>query len=96
MPHEERRKEVGLPVRPFLYTLSQIATLLSMSEDMLHRRIIYYEGRSVHRKQPDELQFINIAKVGTKPAIWMCSEEEFVRWMKYKGFKVRDSSWARR
>lgn len=96
MPHEEWRKEIGLPVRPFLYTLSQIATLLSMSEDMLHRRIIFYEGRSVHRRKPDELQFINIAKRDEKPAIWMCSEEELVRWARFKGFKVRDSSWARK
>lgn len=96
MPHEESRKEVGLPVRPFLYTLDQIAGLLSMSKDTLHRLVIYYEGRSVHRRTPEDLQFINLAKRGVKPEVWRCSEEEFIRWMRFKGFKVRDSSWARK
>lgn len=95
MPTEEWRKEVGLPVRPFLYTIEQIAGLLSCSVDLLHRTIAYYEGRSVHRRRPMELHFVNIAKPEDKP-LWRCSEQELVRWMRFKQIKVYDSSWSRR
>jgi hypothetical protein len=95
MTHEDDRKEVSLPVRPFLYTHEQVAQILGMTENGLSNHVAFYEGASVHKYTPHDLKFINVGKPDDKK-IWRCEERELVRWMKLKGVKVRDASWARR
>lgn len=95
MSHEDNRKIVNLPVRPFLYSLNQVASILSVTVVYFRLNIAYYEGRSIHRQTPHDMRFINIAPEGQKP-VWRVAEQELVRWMRIKGYTVHDASWARR
>jgi hypothetical protein len=80
-------QDVGLPARPFLYTLDQIATLLAVELSSIKASYLYYEGRSsgIHRK--DTMRTRNIAPIGEKPD-WRVSEMEFTRWLRTKRFRV--------
>lgn len=80
---------VGLPVKPFFYTLDQIATLLSVEEDRLKKAYIYFDGRSTGRRRPDLMISVNIAPDTEKPE-WRVEQRELVRWMKAKGFKYHE------
>lgn len=80
------RHKVGLPPRPFLYTLDQIAAILSIREDTVRTRYIWYDGRSVGVRRKQEMLARNIADPDEKPD-WRVSEQEFIRWMQFKGFK---------
>jgi hypothetical protein len=44
--HDPSRR-VGLPMRPFLYTLDQISTLLEIDQRTLKLHYIFYEGLQV-------------------------------------------------
>ena len=54
---------VGLPQRPFLYTLDQIATLLASDEQTV-RASIHYEGRSVGARPVKKMLARNIRTGG--------------------------------
>ena len=95
MSHEEDRRVINLPVRPFLYSMPQVAGILSITIHHLQMNIAYYDGRSIHRQTPHDMKFINIAKEDKRP-VWRVAEQELIRWMKIKGFCVHDASWARR
>jgi hypothetical protein len=79
------RDKMELPPRPFLYTLDQLATILSLSEAKA-RAHVYFDGRSIGRKQTDQMMARNIAPATDKPD-WRIAEQELIRWMKHKGFK---------
>lgn len=81
------QQDVGLPPRPFLYTLDQIASLVGIDLAALRASYLYYEGRTtgVHRK--DTLRARNIAPVGVAPD-WRISETEFTRWLRSKHYRV--------
>lgn len=81
-----QRPVVGLPPRPFLYTLDQISVLLDLKENTLNQRYVYFEGRSIGTRRKDLLAARNIAPDTDKPD-WRVAERELVRWMKVKGFK---------
>lgn len=78
---------VGLPMRPFLYTLDQIAVLLSMTEQNLRLRYIFFEGRSTGLRSVNEIRAYNIAPRHEKPD-WRVSDTELMRWLRHKGFKL--------
>lgn len=78
---------VGLPVRPFLYTLDQIATILSIDEQGLKSGYVYFEGRSTGVRSLHLLLARNIAGPRSNPD-WRVAEEELLRWMKLKGFRA--------
>lgn len=78
---------VGLPPRPFLYTLDQLAVLLDVSELALKQTHVYFEGRSTGVRRKDMMLARNIAPSSEKPD-WRVAEREFVRWMRTKGFRV--------
>lgn len=86
---------VGLPVRPFLYTIDQIAALLELKEDSVKSTLIFFFGRNPGHRPLDLLLARNIAAPGEKPE-WRVAEQELVRWMRRKGFRVYQHGWALR
>lgn len=85
---------IGLPVRPFLYTLDQIATLLEIQQVALEQQHIHFEGRSVGARPKDKMVARNVAAVGERPD-WRIVERELMRWMRRKGFRFYERAWAR-
>jgi len=84
LPHGGEK--LGIPPRPFLYTLDQISVLLDVGEAALKSGYIFYEGRSIGARTRDLMIARNIAPANAKPD-WRVAERELVRWMKYKGFR---------
>lgn len=88
---EKARQKVGLPIRPFLYTLDQIGTILNVTVPNLRQSgYLYFDGRQPGRALPDELRCVNIAHPQTDKPDWRVEERELIRWMKRKGFKYVD------
>lgn len=85
------RENMGLPIRPFLYTLDQIATLIAVELPALKRVYVYFQGRHVGPVPPDKMHAINIAPDGEKPD-WRVAEKEFKRWLRNRGWRVYDRS----
>lgn len=77
----------GLPLRVFLYTVDQIATLLQVDDKTVKTNYLHYEERSVGFRPHDRMSARNIAPNGEKPD-WRVAEAELVRWLRYKGFKI--------
>lgn len=78
--------DVNLPVRVFLFTLDQIATVLSVDETTVRAAYIYYEGRSIGGQPKSLMLARNIANPNERPD-WRVAELELVRWMRLKGFR---------
>ncbi len=83
---------VGLPQRPFLYTLDQIATLLAVDEAAL-RASVHFEGRSVGARPVKKMLARNIAPEGRRPD-WRVAERELIRWLRTKGFRFYERGWV--
>lgn len=79
-----------LPVRPFLYTLDQIAGLLNMDQKALMKQYIYFTGRSLGVDRADYITARNIALPEDTPD-WRVLEKELLRWMKRKGFQYYEA-----
>lgn len=79
----------GLPPRPFLYTVDQLSTILSISETLLHSKHLYHQGRDVGVKSKHHMMARNISAPADKPD-WRVAEAELKRWMRLKGFKFYD------
>lgn len=79
-------EKIGLPARPFLYTVDQISVILDIEETQIKSKYIYFEGRSIGVARRDLLIARNIAPDDAKPD-WRIAERELIRWLKYKGFK---------
>lgn len=77
---------VGLPPRPFLYTLDQVASLLSVALPALTTRWIHFNGRTVGMHRKDTIRAVDIGPLGGPPE-WRVQEEELVRWMKKRGIR---------
>lgn len=91
-PHIPARPEsVGLPPRPFFYTLDQIAVILNISQTDVERRYCYFEGRSTGARSPRLLQARNINPDPKDRPDWRVAERELIRWMKMMGFKYYDA-----
>lgn len=88
-------RSVGLPPRPFLYTLDQIATILNVELRVIRSSYIYFAGRTVGKKSVHVMEAKNISAPNMPPD-WRVSERELVRWMKLKGFVFYERSSARR
>lgn len=85
----EAARRVGLPPKPFLYTLDQVSFLLDISQEQLKRAYLHYEGRSVGIAGKNKIIARNIAPAGEKPE-WRIAEREFVRWLRFKGFRYHE------
>ena len=85
----ERRDAVGLPPQPFLYTLDQIAQMLSRTTKTVAKYLHFY-GVSPGKCPEDKMSASNLASVG-ETADWRVADAELIRWLRYKGFKVYDA-----
>lgn len=81
--------KVGLPPRPFLYTLDQLAQILSVELTALRTNYVHFEGRSIGFAAKDTMLARNIAGPNDSPE-WRVAEQELVRWMRRRGFKYYD------
>jgi hypothetical protein len=87
------RKRLGLPARPFLYTLDQIASLLGVTEDYLKNPangFCFFTGRTPGRPRPDEVRVVNLQPDPHRSPDWRVEERELIRWMKRRGFTYVD------
>jgi hypothetical protein len=82
--------KVGLPPRPFLYTLDQISTILNVPLRTVKEKYVYYEGRSTGRRAIRLLEAKNIEPDESAKPDWRVAERELIRWMKVMGFKYYD------
>lgn len=87
------RIELGLPGKPFLYTLDQIADLFGVALDRVKHEFIYFDNISTGMKPRDRMLARNIST--TDRADWRVAEEELKRWLKHMGFRVYDRSSVR-
>lgn len=85
---------MGLPPRPFLYTLDQIAGLIQVTETTLAVKYIYFEGRSTGQKLGRHMLARNIA-LPTEDPEWRVAEMELLRWLRFKGFRIYETGAAR-
>lgn len=82
-------EKIGLPARPFLYTLDQISVLIDVTEGQLKNSYIHFEGRSIGVASRRQLLARNIAPADKTPD-WRVAERELIRWFKTMGFKYYD------
>jgi hypothetical protein len=87
------RSWVGLPPRPFLYTIDQISQIISVEARIVQSQYIWYEGRSVGARRVDQLRAINIAPRDRKPE-WRVAEQELIRWMRTKKLRYYERGWV--
>ena len=91
MSAQSDRESINLPVRPFLYTLDQVASLLNVTETrVITGGYIFFAARTPGVKSKDEMLAVNIAPKSTDPPEWRIEERELIRWFKRKGFRVID------
>lgn len=93
---EQKPSSVGLPIRPFLYTLDQIAHLLGVDTEryFINNNVVHFEGRSPGTPRTNQMVARNISDSFHSPD-WRVSEQEFIRYLKHHGFKVYTRSWVR-
>jgi len=93
VPHPENppnRKAVGLPVRPFLFSLEQVSVMLDLDvKTMISAGYAHLEGRSIGAARRDQFIARNIAPPDQKPE-WRVAELELIRWLRRKGFRYYD------
>lgn len=77
-------REVEIPVRPFFYTLDQIAHMLNCTETSLRGKL-YYTGRSNAPRVSYKMVAVNVAMPEQRPE-WRIEETEFFRWLKVMGY----------
>jgi len=87
MPNKNYQEQFGLPPKIFLYTLEQIAYMIEMDLETFKRTYIHYAERSVGARQHPLIEARNIAPDGEKPQ-WRVAENELIRWLRYKGFRI--------
>lgn len=85
-----RRKPVELPPRPFLYTIDQIATLLSVEPGTVKKEYLFYRGVSIRNKEKGMMLAVDIAPPDASRKEWRVLESELRRWCSYKGFRVSE------
>lgn len=84
-------EKMDVPVRVFLWTLDQIAVMLSVDLATVEKSYVFYTGRSSGMASVNLLQARNIAPPGMKPE-WRVAENELKRWLKRKGFRFYEAS----
>jgi hypothetical protein len=86
---KEPAEKIGLPPRPFLYTLDQIASLLDIGMKSIGRQV-WYDRRSIGVATRHQLTARNIAGPNDPPD-WRVAETELLRWMRIKGFRYHET-----
>ena len=78
-------RSVHVPETEFLFTLPQVSTMLAVSRETLHNRMIHFGGRSIGKPQPRQMVAVNIAPNLTDTPMWRISEKELRRYLKVIG-----------
>lgn len=81
--------KIGLPTRVFLFTVDQLSVMIDVKEETILRSYLYFEGRSIGSRQKSLMVARNIAQPDQKPD-WRVAEREFIRWMRFKGYRYYD------
>lgn len=97
---------MGLPPRAFLYTIDQIAELLSVTPRQVRDNYLYFDGVNVGSIPPRRMLARNIDPEYSPPsyafpegkgkAEWRVAENELIRWLKVMGFRIYDRGWIAR
>ncbi len=88
MPRPDNSPEsVGLPPITFLYTLDQVASMVNMDLETFTLTYVWYHNRSTGVRYPRNMVARNLAEPHETPD-WRIAQAEFIRWLKYMGFKV--------
>ena len=90
---EKAHANLGLPFRPVLFSLDQIATMLAASLPQVQKKYIFYEGRSTGVAPKNLMTAHNLANEGQMPD-WRVSEVELIRWLRFKGFRIYDRAYT--
>lgn len=88
MPRE-KRGDVALPVRPFLYTLEQVATLTAIEPHVLRDEYVWYEGVNTGGRPPRRLLARDVHPL-RRGVDWRVAENELIRWMRACNFRVME------
>lgn len=89
------KRDVGLPVREFMYTIDQIAYLLAVTENHLKRHLLHFEGRSVGACPKDKILAVDISPDDAPRPEWRVAERHLKRWMRYKGWKIYEHGYLK-
>jgi hypothetical protein len=87
-----RPRRAGLPLRPFLYTMDQIADILQVTLDDLLRPMnkwVHYYGINSGIPSQGKLVAHNVGP--THSPDWRVSEDDLIRWLESRGWNVTDA-----
>ena len=78
--------DMRLPVRPFFFTVDQVATLTALTIPQV-RSAMFYNASSVGIAPRDQLYAVNLAPPNA-PEEWRIEEKELLRWLRHRGYAV--------
>lgn len=87
------RPLVGLPLRPFLYSIDQIATLLALNETQVKRHM-HFDGKNPGKCPPNKMLTRNINKDEQGFPQWRVAEAELIRWLRTKGYRFYERGYG--
>lgn len=82
-----QREQFNMPLRVFMYTLDQVSLMTNINLQNLKDNHLHYAQRSIGPRPLGKMLARNIAVDGDKPD-WRIAEQEFIRWLRYKGFRI--------
>ena len=81
------RPVVYQPARIFLYTLDQVASMLSVTEQELRERFVFFMELNLGTPARNQMRARNIGPRADQPdRDWRISDEELIAWMKRMRF----------
>lgn len=86
---------VGLPAKPFLYTIDQIAQLLSLDEKSVRASYLFYQGKSVGSLPKDKMLARDISPDDAEKPEWRVTERDLIRWMRFKGIRYHERGYVK-
>lgn len=81
-----RSYDIRLPMRPFFYTIDQVATLTGLTLNQVNR-LLFRHGADSGIPPRERLYAINLAPADA-PIEWRVEEKELLRWLKHRGIAV--------
>lgn len=87
------RDRIGLPPRIFLYTIDQVAQLLSLTQPYVKNTLLFYDRREPGLTPKTRLRAINIAPEGETPE-WRVAERELIRYLRSRGVKFYETGYG--
>lgn len=88
----ELARKVGLPPKPFLYTIDQVMVLVGMTSERNFRKYyVHFDGKSIGPRPRSKLMARNIAPPG-RQVEWRIAERELIRWLRFHNFHYLEST----